>query len=260
MEFVDTHCHLTLDTYDEDLAEVIDRASLNGISHIIVPGLDLASSRQAVELSVRFRGVYAAVGVHPEEAAGFTENELRSFEDLLTCEKVVAIGEIGLDYYHRQDQIELQKDVLKVFLSFAVKHKKPVILHSRESLDDLFGIIENEFTLSHRCVFRGVFHAFEGALPDAIKAAGMGLSVGAGGPVTYKNAHKKHAVFSKIGLNHIVLETDGPFLSPQAFRGKRNEPSFVPVIAEKIAELQHCDIKEVASTTTSNANSLFNWI
>jgi len=259
VEFVDTHCHLNFHAYAEDLVEVIERASWKGVNHIIVPGLDLDSSRQAVALADQYNTLYAAVGVHPEDVAQFNMNDLCVFEDLLSSDKVVAVGEIGLDYYHRQDQKILQQEILKIFLNLALEFHKPVILHSRESLNDLFNILAEYYLISNQSHTSGIFHAFEGGFDDATKAISMGFYLGAGGPITYKNAHSKQEVFSKISLEHIVLETDGPFMAPQLHRGKRNEPSFIPVIAEAIAELQHCDIKEIAGTTTANASSLFNW-
>lgn len=259
MEFVDTHCHLNFNAYLEDIDDVIDRAIEAGVGQIIVPGLNLESSREVVDLAAKYDQVFAAVGVHPEDVESFDENQLSVFNDLLACEKVVAIGEIGLDFYHRQDKNDLQRVVLNHFLDIAIRHQKPVILHSRKALRDLFQIVEEKFTNRQNSKIHGIFHAFEGNFQDATKAVNLGFYIGAGGPITYKNAAEKHEVFSKIGLSNIVLETDGPFLTPQLYRGKRNEPSYIPVIAKRLAELQHCDIKEVADRTTCNAKTIFNW-
>ncbi len=259
MEFVDTHCHLNFQAYDSDLAQVISRAAVAGVDHIVVPGLDLASSREAVEIANKYETTYAAVGVHPEDVEHFDEKQMSAFEDLLSCSKVVAIGEIGLDYYHRQDQKELQQTVLKIFLDLAIKFNKPVILHSRDSLQALLLIIEEILSSNPPRPISGIFHSFEGNLADAARTTELGFFIGVGGPITYKNALTKHEVFSKINLTKIVLETDAPFLPPQLHRGKRNEPSYIPLIAERLAEIQHCDIKEVAHITTGNTNTLFNW-
>ncbi len=150
MEFVDTHCHLNFHAYEEDLDSVIDRSIEAGVEQIVVPGLDLASSREAVALAMKYEQVFAAVGVHPEEVESFDHNQLKSFTDLLLCEKVVAVGEIGLDFYHRQDQKETQREVLRTFLDLALIHQKPVILHSRNSLQDLLQIIENSYSVNRR--------------------------------------------------------------------------------------------------------------
>lgn len=259
MEFVDTHCHLNFHAYNDDLDRVIERADTACVHRIVIPGLDLLSSHQAVALAGSHNQVFAAVGIHPEEVDSYIEDNIHVIENLLANEKVVGIGEIGLDYYHRKDRVFQQKELLRTFLKMAIKHQKPVILHSRESLKDLIQVISEELSIFHLDKMSGIFHAFEGDLEDATKVIEMGFFIGVGGPITYKNAIMKHEVFSKIDLTSIVLETDGPFLTPQTFRGKRNEPSYIPLIAEKLAELKHCDIKEVADITTENAKKLFKW-
>lgn len=259
MEFVDTHCHLNFHTYNDDIETVIDNALKVGVKHILVPGLDLATSRESVQLATRYQPVYAAVGVHPGEVDGFQEEDLPGFEELIRSPKVVAIGEIGLDYFHRKDNKREQRRIFQVFLDMAIKHKLPVILHSRDSLSDLTHLINEKMTQLSLVHLRGVYHAFEGNVEEATKAVNQGFYIGAGGPITYKNAATKHEVFSKISIENIVLETDGPFLSPQGYRGKRNEPANIPLIAERLAELQHYDIKVIANKTTDNAMKLFNW-
>jgi len=259
VQFVDSHCHLNYKSYRQDVQEVIQRAVDQGVYRIIVPGLDLESSRKAVELAQRYEPVYAAVGVHPNDVDGFTEEQLPRFVELISFTKVVAVGEIGLDYYHRQDNQTLQHQVLKLFLSLASEFKKPVIFHSRECLHELIQTVTNFNIENNKSTLRGIFHAFEGDLQDANRVTEIGFYLGAGGSVTYQNSVIKHELFSKINLSHVMLETDAPFLSPQLYRGQRNEPGYIPLIAEKVAELQQCDIKEVALITTSNVNTLFNW-
>ena len=259
MQFVDSHCHLDFPSYQEDLAEVIQRAVSAGVKKIIVPGLNLESSQQVIKLAHQFSEVFAAIGVHPGDVEQFSIDQLPLFERMVQDPKVVAIGEIGLDLYHRQDNLNLQVDVLSQFLEMAYLHQKPVILHSRNSLGLLFEILAKHTSNKPNPPLKGILHAFEGNLDEAQHATELGYLLGAGGPVTFKNATNKHEVFSKIELSHIVLETDGPFLSPQAHRGKRNEPSYIPMIAQKIADLQHCDITEVAFWTTKNVYTLFNW-
>lgn len=259
MQFVDSHCHLDYPSYKDDLVEVLQRSKNAGVIKIIVPGLDLESSRQAIDLANRFSPVYAAIGVHPSDVEKFSIDQIQDFERLAMDPNVVAIGEIGLDLYYRQDNLTSQIEVLQLFLALSLRTGKPMILHSRESLSVLFEILNKQAAECSNAHLRGIFHAFEGNLEDAKTAISMGYFIGAGGPVTYKNAFKKHEVFSKIDLSNIVLETDGPFLSPQPCRGKRNEPANIPLIAQKIAELQQCDIKEVAYATTNNINNLLNW-
>ena len=259
MLFVDTHCHLDFDAYDNDLDEVIKRAVDEGVTYIVVPGLNLASSRKVVELAVRYPEVYGAVGVHPSDIDAWQSAQLAEFEVMVTHPKIVAVGEIGLDFYHRKDNFSRQKDMLENFLELALRFNKPVILHSRNCLQDLINIVVKHQSATGTHKLRAVFHAFEGNLGEARDLTSMDHFIGAGGPVTYKNAAIKQEVFSKIDLSHVLLETDGPFLAPQAHRGKRNEPAWIPLIAKKIAELRQCDIKEVAEATYENAKNLFYW-
>lgn len=260
MLFVDTHCHLNYKTFQQDLDDVIQRAAEVGVYRIVVPGLDLASSRHALQLADKYEPVYAAVGVYPGEADGFNDEQIPEFLAMTTHPKVVAIGEIGLDYYHRNDNKENQLTVLHSMLDIAQKTHLPLILHSRSSLDDLSMVIQKWQKKHAADQPGGIFHAFEGNYAQACQIASMGFYLGVGGPVTYKNALSKHELLSKISLSHVVIETDGPFLPPQKYRGTRNEPGYIPLIAEKIAELQRCTLEKVADITTSNAQTLFHWI
>ena len=257
MQFVDTHCHLYYKSYQEDIQEVVNRSVAAGVERIIVPGLDLATSHAAIALAERFEGVFAAVGVHPGDVHSFQSSDLDAFKAFLEHPKVVAVGEIGLDYYHRIDNKNLQTDVLVQFLQIARDFNKPVILHSRESLTDLLIVLQHYLQEKDYRELTGVFHSFEGNLQDANKIIDLGFYLGVGGPLTYKNSSKKHGLFSKIDLTRVLLETDGPFLPPQKYRGQRNEPAYIPLIAEKVAELQLCDIKDVATQTTRNVEKLF---
>ncbi len=257
MRFVDTHCHLYYRPYQQDYAEVVRRANAAGVETIIVPGLDLPTSQAAIRLAEEFDGVYAAVGVHPGDVDSFRPEQMAEFNTMLLHPKVIAVGEIGLDYYHRKDNLQYQKDVCNQFLQLALDHHKPVILHSRECLIDLIALVQPFQQSSTDRVLSGVFHSFEGDLRDAEVVKQLGFFIGVCGPVTYKKAHIKHELFSKIDLSKVLLETDGPFLPPHPFRGQRNEPGYIPLIAEKIAELQLCDIKDVANQTTRNVENLF---
>lgn len=259
MNFVDTHCHLNFESFREDLQVVVERALAVGVSRIIVPGTDLFSSQTAVKLAEQFPPIFAAVGVHPTEVDSFQVNQLQEFERLLENEKVVAVGEIGLDYYHRQDREAQQKSIFQQMLALSVKHRKPVILHSRNSLPDLVSELSTFRKNQPQSILKGIFHAFEGNLVEAKEVTSQGFLIGAGGPVTYRNARVKQQLFGKIELKYIVLETDAPFLAPQNYRGMRNEPGNIPLIASKVAELQSCSLDEVAISTTRNANLLFDW-
>ena len=259
VEFVDTHCHLDFVAYQHDLSDVIKRAVDGGVNRIVVPGLNLESSREITRLVERYPEVFGAVGVHPGDVDSWQPNQLEEFASMIQHDKIVAVGEIGLDFYHRKDNLPRQQEVLEVFLDLALRYDKPVILHSRDCLQTLIRQVEKHTPPNSNKRVHGVFHAFEGNYADAEELISMDFYLGAGGPVTYKNASIKHEVFSKIDLSHVLLETDGPFLSPQAHRGKRNEPAWIPIIAEKIADLRQCDIKVVAEVTSRNAKTLFYW-
>lgn len=260
VRFIDTHCHLDYDLFAHDIEDVIKRAVDQGVTRIIAPGLNIQSSRAVVRLAEKFTEVYAAIGLHPGDVDKWHSAYITEFTPLINHEKVVAIGEIGLDNYHRQDNFSEQKATLEIFLEFALQNDKPVILHSRACLPELIKIIQKIRQLPDQKGLRGVFHAFEGNLDDAKQLASFGFYLGVGGPVTYKNAAIKQEVFSKIDMSNILLETDGPFLSPQNHRGQRNEPAQIPNIARKIAELRKCDINEIAERTTMNAINLFSGI
>lgn len=260
MEFCDTHCHLNFESFREDLNSVINRALENKVTKIIVPGVDLESSKLAVQLADEYPPIFAAVGVHPSDITSFSSSQVEDFSILLAHNKVVAVGEIGLDYYHHQDNKNKQIALLEMMLELARSHRKPILLHCRVALPDLIKVLSDRSATETDFQQKGIFHAFEGDYHQACSVQDMGFLIGAGGPVTYTNASKKHELFSKIGLKCIVLETDSPFLSPQQLRGKRNEPGNIPIIAQKIAELRNSTLMEIAENTTRNAKLLFDWI
>ncbi|KAF0112516.1 MAG: Uncharacterized protein FD147_112 [Chloroflexi bacterium] len=264
MAFVDTHCHLNFKSFQNDIQQVVERALEAGVTKILVPGLDITTSQEAVEIANRFDCVYAAVGIHPNEAQHYAKSQLLTLEKLISDQKVVAVGEIGLDYHHNPESKLKQVEVLESMLNIASNKNKPVILHSRKSLDDLLKIITRWVnTLTKKPVqtnlFLGVFHAFEGTVEQASIVHELNFAIGVGGPITYKNAVDKQLIVRNLGISNIVLETDAPFLSPHPFRGLRNEPSRIPFIAQKISELVDSPLDYVAKLTTQNAKSLFYW-
>jgi TatD DNase family protein len=259
---IDTHCHLDFDAFDQDRDEVLIRAHQSGVKTIINPGVDIDTSRAAVHNAESHSGVFAAIGIHPNESAAWDESSMAQLGDLAERPNVVAIGEIGLDYYHEQVDHDTQKKVLRYQLELAANLKKPVIIHNRKSSDDLFSILQNwcadlrdsNSTLAKR---PGVLHSFEGGSPTAEEFIKLGFFIGVGGPVTYKNARERQALVSNLPLERILLETDAPFLAPHPYRGKRNEPSYVRIIAEKIASVKAVTLEQLASATTENAAYLF---
>ena len=270
----DTHCHLDLHKFDEDRDAVIRRAVEAGVQKMLVPGLELESSQAAVKLAESHPAIFAAVGFHPTDIDKMTPESFAELGKLAEHPKVVAIGEIGLDYYWVKDpdQRFTQREKLLPQLELANIVNKPVILHLREENDaesgdatkDLLEILDGWHRklrlLDHPLYFKpGVFHSFNGNLESATRIMELFYFIGLTGPVTYKNAESQRTLVKQLPLERILIETDSPFLTPVPHRGKRNEPVFVGHIADKIAELHQSTRKQVAEVTTENANRLFGW-
>jgi TatD DNase family protein len=255
---------LNYESFHADLDQVIDRARSHGISQILIPGTDLISSRVAFNIASRSNGLYAAVGVHPNDALSWQDQTIESIQEMASQDEVCAVGEIGLDYYRDHAPRPLQLQILKVQLDLASVVQKPVVLHSRSSLEDLLYVLAEwvehlRATNNPLAANPGVLHSFEGNLKQARHAVALGFKIGISGPVTYKNAREKHDLAQGLDMSAILLETDAPFLSPHPYRGQRNEPAFIPLIAQKIADLRSISVEKVAQTTTSNAFELFSW-
>ncbi|MBI5824826.1 MAG: TatD family hydrolase [Chloroflexi bacterium] len=271
MQLTDTHCHLDYNKFDDDRDAVILRANDSGVIRLLVPGLHHRSSKEAVLLAESNASVYAAVGFHPTDLEEFSESTFQEVKELAKHPKVVAIGEIGIDYYwvKENDKRAIQRDVLKQQLAFAKEMDKPVIIHMREENDawigdasiDLLKILEEWQNGLHGTLAEkpGVLHSFNGNLETAQKALALNFYLGITGPVTYKNADEKRKIIRHFPLDKILIETDAPFLAPVPFRGKRNEPAFVHHIADKIAEIHSKSPAEIAAITTANAARLFAW-
>lgn len=264
MEFIDTHCHLNLFQDQNDLKLAIQRSLDSGVSKIVVPGIDVPSSRRAVELTDVFASVFAAVGIHPNEVTNVTDKDIEVIEELAALPKVVAIGEIGLDYHYPPINKAAQFSLLKRMLEISNNVNKPIILHSRDSIADLIEMIQDceltqKLTYPRQESFHGVFHSFEGSISDALLLRKLRYLIGISGPVTFTNNIELQGLIKAMGLENVVLETDSPFLSPHPFRGLQNEPSRIPLIAQKVADLLEIQVELVAGTTTLNANNVFLW-
>lgn len=274
MQLTDTHCHLDFNKFDNDRQAVIARAKAAGLVHMLVPGIDVESSYIAIRLAESDERIHASVGYHPTELDKFSPTIFSVIQNLARHPRVVAIGEIGLDYYWVKDdhKRQVQQEVLKQQLAFAAQIKKPTIIHMREEKDawwgdaskDLLGILaewHNGLTQENNPLLDkpGVLHSFNGTLETAQEAINMGFFIGVTGPVTYKNAEEKRKIIQKLPIERLLIETDSPFLTPVPHRGKRNEPAFVLEIADKIAELKSIKLEEVAAVTTANAARLFLW-
>jgi len=251
MKLIDTHAHLDDRAFDDDRAAVIASAFEKEIG-IVAIGADLRSSRDAVRLAGRHRGVWAAIGAHPHGAKDVTAGTLGALEGLAKRETVIAIGEIGLDYYRDLSPRDVQREVFRRQLELARRLDLPICLHNRESTEDLLGILR-ETGSEHR----GVVHSFLGDAAVARAFVDLGLHLGIGGPITFsKNADLREAV-RRVPLDRLVVETDSPYLTPVPYRGRRNEPSYVAYVAEEIAKVKDLPVGGVAQRTTENAVRLF---
>ena len=251
--FIDTHAHLFYPNFTEDLDEVIERAISSEVDYIIIPATDIGTAKQTLALADKYEMIYAQVGVHPHETKDWTNDNLKVIEELARHPKVVAIGEIGLDYYYDFSPKEKQIEAFRAQIELALKLDLPVVVHNRESDEDIMQIVR-EYCSSG---LRGQFHCFNGSLSYARDLIRMKYFVSFTGNITFKKADLLRETLSNIRLHYIMLETDSPFMTPIPYRGKRNEPSYVKYIAQQIAELHKIPIEEVARITSINAFRLF---
>ena len=262
---IDSHAHLFGEEFKEDMGAVLQRARDAGVERIVVPGTTLETSREAIELADRYSFVYAAVGYHPHEATKASDVLLMEIEGLSRHPKVVAIGEVGLDYYYDFAPKEVQQSVFKAQMEIAARRNLPVIVHTRDSMAEAISLV-SEFVEKHPfwcrdqesdgAGARGVFHCFAGDEEQARQLFALGFYVSYPGIVTFKKSPVLETL-RLIGLDRLLIETDSPYLSPVPFRGKRNEPSYLPLIAQKVAEVLELPVQTVAEKTTMNAEMLF---
>jgi TatD DNase family protein len=256
VDLIDTHCHLDAHAFAHDLDAVLNRAATAGVTRVIVPALDMENVHTVLGLTEEYEDVYAAVGVHPNSAMNWRDEWIDDLRTLAMQPQVVAIGEIGLDYYWDRTPIETQHHALSRQLALAAELALPVILHNRDSSTDLLALLaESPLPGTGRL---GVFHSFSGDWATAEAALNMGFYLGFTGPLTYKNADELRAIASRTPLDRILVETDAPFLSPHPHRGQRNEPAHVRLVAERLAELRGLSLPDLAAITTANAERLFN--
>lgn len=250
---VDTHSHLNHPDFATDLLAVLARARAAGVRACVVIGYDLASSAAAVALAEREADLFAAVGLHPHEAERWSEVVATSLRRWASHPRVVAIGECGLDFYRDHAPRPAQEHAFREQLALAVEVGLPVVIHTRESVAAALAAVA-PFA---RGGLRGVFHCWSGNADEAARAVELGFFLGIGGVITFKNASSLHAIAATAPLDRIVLETDAPYLAPMPHRGRRNEPAYVALVAERIATLRGLDIPAVAAATTANAQTLF---
>lgn len=251
--YIDTHAHLTMPEFKE-IDQFLTRAREAKIEAIINASFDLESSLGSVELANKYDFIYAAVGIHPHDADKVDDRSIEQIKTLFKNKKVVAVGETGLDYHYKLKSVELQQTAFRKFLALAQELNKPIIIHSREAQKDTIDIMKEE----NKGTLRGVFHCFAGDEELIRFAQEIGFYISFTGNVTFKKAHLVRENVTKVPLDMMLLETDCPYLAPDPFRGKTNEPSFIPYIAKAVAEIKGVSIEETARETTKNAKDLFN--
>jgi TatD DNase family protein len=266
--YIDTHAHLFDEVFKQDLRDVVARARDAGIETIVVPATTVETSHEAIELAERFDLVYACVGIHPHEARTATEGDLEEIELLSHHRKVVAIGEIGLDFHYDFAPRDVQANVFRMQTSIAIQRNLPIVVHTRESMAEALSIVEamvvafptwrqhNPHAERGAIVGRGVFHCFSGTTDDATRLFGAGFFVSYPGIITFKKSPVAETL-EDIGYQNILIETDSPYMAPEPMRGKRNEPANIVHIGQKVAGLFDISEQELAEVTSTNARRLF---
>lgn len=250
---IDTHVHLNAEQYVNDLDEVIERARENGIEKMVVIGCDRPTIERTMELIDEHEDIYGVIGWHPVDAIDCTDEDLEWIEQLSKHEKIVGIGEMCLDYHWDKSPKDVQKDLFKKQIELAKRVNLPIIIHNREATEDCVAILKE----MHAEEIGGIMHAFSGDESVADEIIDMNFYVSLGGPVTFKNAQLPKDIAVHVPIDRLLVETDAPYLTPHPYRGKRNEPAYVKLVAEKIAELRQISYEELARTTSENAKRLF---
>ncbi|MGV3541213.1 MAG: TatD family hydrolase [Rufibacter sp.] len=253
MAFIDTHAHIFAPEFDEDREEMLQRAQEANVSQIYMPNIDVASIEAMLQLEESHPWCHAMIGLHPCYVKEDYQQELSVIEGWLGKRQFKGIGEAGLDLYWDKTFFSQQQEVLRIQCGWAKKYQIPMILHTRDAFTETLKIIQEEQDGS----LRGIFHCFSGTVEEAQAALDLNFLLGIGGVSTFKNGGLE-PVLQHIGLQHLVLETDSPYLAPVPKRGKRNEPSYLPFVAQRIAQIKSLTLEEVAAATTANAVNLFN--
>lgn len=245
--FIDTHCHISVEDYD-DIDKVI-KDDFEKVDKIIISGCEKSSIFESIEIANKYNNIFVTIGYHPDQVDVVNDNDLNDLEKLLDNEKIVGIGEIGLDYHYDSSKKEKQIELFEKQLELALKHDLPVVIHSRDATMDTINTLK-------KYKVKGIIHAFSGSYETAEIYIKMGFLLGIGGVVTFKNS-KLYEVIEKIGVDNIVLETDSPYLTPHPYRGKQNSSKYIPIIAKKISDITNISVDEVGEITSNNACSLF---
>ncbi|TCI67395.1 TatD family deoxyribonuclease [Exiguobacterium sp. SH0S7] len=250
---IDTHTHINAEQFNEDVEATIERARTAGVSPMLVVGFDTPTIDRAIELAEAYEDVYAIVGWHPVDAIDCTEAELARIEALMAHPKVMALGEIGLDYHWDKSPKDVQQLVFRQQIAIAKRTNMPIVIHNREATADVLDLLEEE----HAEDVGGVFHSYSMSVELLERCLKLNFYISLGGPVTFKNAKVPKQVAQQVPLDRLLVETDCPYLTPTPFRGKRNEPAYVTYVAEEIAALRGIPYEALAEATTANAKRLF---
>jgi len=256
---VDTHCHLNFDAYDDDLALVLDEARRQQVTRFIIPAVDLETSESGLRLAEQYPGISAAVGVHPNSTADFSAATLEGLRGLAARPHLVAIGEIGLDYYWDKSPKQAQWAAFEAQLQLASELALPVIIHNRDAHEDTIAILER-WAADLPPALRGragVMHSFSAPAPIAERALACGFYIGFSGPLTFKKADELRRIAASVPPERLLVETDAPYLTPEPRRGQRNSPAYIPHIVERLASVHRWDAEAMAAQTTHNAEALF---
>jgi TatD DNase family protein len=251
--YIDTHVHLDDERYGPDRDALLQRSKDAGVWPLVTIGTCLADSRWAADYAAAHPGIYAVVGVHPQSAAEFEPASLPEFRALAGGPKVVAVGEVGLDFHRPESGLAAQEPVFRSMLALAREAGLPLVIHNREAAADVLRILREAWDPG----LGGVFHCYAGDAQTAAAAMDLNFHIAVGGVLTFKNAQALREVIAQVPLSRLVLETDGPWLAPQAWRGKRNEPAYIPSIAAELARVKGLEVEAVAEATTANARRLF---
>lgn len=253
-KFIDSHAHLDDERFDDDREELINSLQENGIEAVLNPGADLKTSRAAVALADKYPFIYAAVGCHPHDSKFMNDDTMNIFRELAKNKKVLGIGEIGLDYYYDNSDRETQKIWFREQIRLAKELDLPYIVHDRDAHEDIIRIMKEE----HHTGTRGILHCYSGSVEMTREFMKLGFYISLGGPVTFKKAKTPKMVAKEVPMERLLIETDSPYLAPEPFRGKRNEPKFVKYVAEEIAGIREVTVSEIAEKTKENFKRLFN--
>lgn len=253
LHLFDTHSHLNSPKFADEVDDLIARARENGVREIVIPSYDYDSVLRGLEIAEQHDGIYMAVGYHPCDLNGLTDDHYQQIYDWAKRDKVVAIGEIGLDYYWDTTTPELQQDMFRKQIAIAKELDLPIVIHDRDAHGDLVKMLKEEDAAK----VGGIMHCFSGSWEMAQECMKMNFYISFGGPVTFKNGKRPAEVASQVPLDRLLVETDAPYLTPEPHRGKRNEPAYVRHVAEKIAALREISLEELAEQTTANAHRVF---